>query len=317
MIPMGYAILIAYGLDLLIGDPTYLPHPVRAMAQLAKTYETCWRHCLTNQRLAGALTVVSVLVWVGGAVWGLLALAGRVHPWLADCLTIYLLYASLATRDLAAHSRRVYLALAAGDLALARQQVAMIVGRETATLDAHEVSRACIESVAENIVDGITAPLLWAAILGPMGAMLYKAINTMDSMFGYKNARYREFGWAPARLDDLANYLPARLTAALVVLAAALLGHSPVGALRIWRRDRRCHASPNSAQTEAAVAGALGLQLGGPSIYFGSVVAKPTIGDADQPITPAHILSTNRLMLVTTSLMVLLAAAGRLLFVAG
>jgi len=317
LLPMGYSMLIAYGLDLLIGDPTWLPHPVRVIAKIAKTYETCWRHCLSNQRQAGVMTVISVLVVVGGATFGLLSLAGSTHPWLADGLTIYLLYASLAARDLASHSRRVYLALAAGDLGLARRQVAMIVGRETATLDAAEVSRACVESVAENIVDGVTAPLLWAALLGPVGAMLYKAINTMDSLFGYKNMRYREFGWAPARLDDLASYIPARLTAVFVVIAAVLLGHSPVRAWRIWRRDRRCHASPNSAQTEASVAGALGIQLGGPSIYFGSVVAKPTIGDAAQPIIPMHILSTNRLMLATTSLMVLLAAGGRLLFGTG
>jgi len=306
MMPAGYLILIAYCLDLLIGDPPCLPHPVRSMAKLAQICETFWRNFLQNQKLAGVMTVLSVLVGAGGAVFGLLSLAGSMHPWASDCLTIYLLYASLATRDLACHSRRVYKALAAGDLALARQQVAMIVGRETANLDVAEVSRACVESVAENIVDGITAPLFWAALFGPVGAMLYKATNTMDSMFGYKNERYQEFGWAPARLDDLANFLPARLTSVLVIIAAALLGHSPRLAFRIWRRDRRCHASPNSAQTEASVAGALGIQLGGPSIYFGSVVDKPTIGDANHAITPNHILSTNRLMLMTTSLAVLL-----------
>jgi len=250
-------------------------------------------------------------------VFGLLLLAQGLAPWVSDCVAIYLLYASLAARDLACHSRRVHMALTAGDLPLARQQVAMIVGRETATLDAAEVSRACVESVAENIVDGITAPLFWAALFGPVGAMTYKAINTMDSMFGYKNERYREFGWAPARLDDLANYIPARLTSVLVIIAATLLGHSPLKAFHIWRRDRRCHASPNSAQTEAAVAGAFGIQLGGPSTYFGQLVDKPTIGDAKHVITPSHILSTNRLMLMTTIITVLLIAAGRLFFVRG
>ena len=312
--PMGYLILIAYGLDLLIGDPPWLPHPVRAIAYFAKSGETFWRGFLQDQRLAGVMTVISVLVGVGGAVFGLLELAGIMHPRVVDCLTIYLLYASLAARDLACHSRRVYKALASGDLVLARQQVAMIVGRETENLDETEVSRACVESVAENIVDGITAPLFWAALFGPLGAMLYKATNTMDSMFGYKNERYYEFGWAAARLDDLANYAPSRLSAVIVILAAVLLGHSPQRAFHVWRRDRRCHASPNSAQTEAAVAGALGIQLGGPSIYFGHVVNKPTIGDTNQPLTWRHILATNRLLRLTTSLMVLLAVLGRVLF---
>lgn len=305
--PLSHAILIAYGLDLLIGDPAWLPHPVRAMASLAQVCESFWRAMLSNQKLAGVLTVISVIGGVGAAVFALLTLAKSVHPWVGDWLMIYLLYTSLATRDLVKHSRGVYKALAAHNLVLARQRVAMIVGRETVTLNEAEVSRACIESVAENSVDGITAPLFWAALFGPIGAMLYKSINTMDSMFGYKNERYREFGWAPARLDDLANYVPARLTAVLVIVAATLLGLSPGRTFRIWRRDRRKHASPNSAQTEAAVAGALDIQLGGPSTYFGSVIEKPTIGDATTPIGPQHILSTNQLMLLTTGLAVLLA----------
>lgn len=315
MLASGTLILIAYGLDLVLGDPPWLPHPVRAIAGLAQFCERFWRRRLSRQRLAGVMTVISVLGGVGGVVLALLSLARLIHhPWLADGLTVYLFYASFAARDLAAHSGRVHAALEAGDLGLARQQVAMIVGRETATLDAAGVSRACVESVAENIVDGITAPLFWAALFGPLGAMLYKATNTMDSMFGYKNERYHKFGWAPARLDDLANFIPARLTALLVILAAALLGHSPRHSFRIWRRDRRCHASPNSAQTEAAVAGALGIQLGGPALYFGTVVDKPTIGDALQPITTAHILAANRLMLLTTCLAALLAGVGSLFF---
>jgi len=249
---------------------------------------------------------------VAGVVVGVLAGAGRIHPGAYDLAAIYLLYSAMAARDLARHSGLVHEALQAHDLKLARQRVAMIVGRETAGLDEAGVSRACVESVAENIVDGVTAPLLWATFLGPTGVLLYKAVNTMDSLFGYKNERYREFGWAPARLDDLANYLPARLTALLVVIAAALLGHSPRNAFRIWRRDRRCHASPNSGQTEAAVAGALGIRLGGPATYFGVQVDKPTMGDADQPITARHILLANRLMLVTAGLTAALGVLGLL-----
>ena len=312
--PISLAILLAFCLDLLIGDPPWLPHPVRAIGLLAESCERLWRRLAPWLRLAGVLTVVSVLAGVGGAVVGLVSLAGWLHPWCRDLVVIYLLYASLAARDLARHSRRVYDALSAGDLGLARQRLAMIVGRETTTLDAAGISRAAVESVAENIVDGVTAPLLWAVVGGPLGALLYKAVNTMDSMFGYKSERYLLFGWAPARLDDLANYLPARLTAVLVVVASGLLGHSPLRSMRIWRRDCRRHASPNSAQTEAAVAGALGIQLGGPALYFGAKVDKPTIGDSDHPITPRHILLANRLMLATSILAVGLGVLSRLVF---
>lgn len=316
VLPMGAMLGIAFGLDLLLGDPPWLPHPVRAIAWLAERLEGLLRPRVPL-RVAGVLTVVGVLVGVGGVVVGALAGAGLLHPWLSDLVAIYLFYTAIAARDLARHSLRVHAALTAGDLDLARQRVAMIVGRETAQLDAAGVARAAVESVAENIVDGVTAPLLWAALGGPLGAMLYKAVNTMDSLFGYKNERYREFGWAPARLDDLANLLPARLTALLVVIAAALLGHSPGKAFRIWRRDRRCHASPNSGQTEAAVAGALAIQLGGPAVYFGRVVDKPTIGDAEQAITPHQILAVNRLLLVTSAMMLVLAVGGQLLLAVG
>ncbi len=310
VLPSGALILIAFGLDLLIGDPPWLPHPVRAMAWLAQGCEGFWRQRLSRLRVAGVLTVVCVLTGVGGVVAAVLAVAERVHPWAHDLVASYLLYSALAARDLAHHALRVREALLVPDLEVARQRVAMIVGRDTALLDEAGVARATVESVAENMVDGVTAPILWAALLGPVGALVYKAINTMDSLFGYKNERYHQFGWAPARLDDLANYLPARLTAILVVCAAALLGHSPRQAYRIWRRDRRCHASPNSAQTESAVAGALGVQLGGPAVYFGRRVDKPTIGNAEEPIQARHILAATRLMLLTTGLMALLAGGG-------
>ena len=309
------ALLLALCLDLLLGDPPWLPHPVRAIGRLALFCESLWRRLIPWSQLAGGVTVASVLAGVGGAVLGLLALARSLHPLVGDLLMIYLFYASFAARDLARHGRRVYDALADQDLTRARREVSMMVGRETAGLDGAGVGRAAVESVAENIVDGVTAPIFWAAVAGPLGAMLYKAVNTMDSMFGYKNERYRQFGWAAARLDDLANYLPARLTACLVVIAAALLGHSPLRTLWIWRRDRRRHASPNSGQTEAAVAGALGIQLGGKAVYFGTTVDKPTIGDAGQPLTPTHILRANRLLWVTTGLAALFAVGMRMLFV--
>jgi adenosylcobinamide-phosphate synthase len=309
-LPYGALLLIAYGLDLLLGDPPWLPHPVRAMAWLAHGCEAFWRGRLSRPRLAGVVTVLSVVAGVAGVVAGVVAGALWIHPWAHDLVVIYVLYSAFAARDLARHALTVHAALTTPDLELARQRVAMIVGRETALLDEAGVARATVESVAENMVDGVTAPLLWAALFGPVGVLVYKAVNTMDSLFGYKNERYLEFGWAPARLDDLLNYLPARLTALLVVCVAPLLGHSPGKAYQIWRRDRRCHASPNSAQTEAAVAGALGIQLGGPAVYFGQLLAKPTIGDADQPLKARHILDATQLMLLTCGGMALLAGVG-------
>jgi adenosylcobinamide-phosphate synthase len=176
------------------------------------------------------------------------------------------------------------------------------VGRDTDSLDEPEVVRATVESVAENMVDGVTAPLLFAVVGGPIGAILYKAVNTLDSTFGYKNERYLQFGWASARLDDVVNFIPARITAPLTAVTAGLVGLRPLGAWRMFRRDGRKHPSPNSGLTEAAVAGALGVQLGGVNRYFGIASERPRMGDPLQPLSRAHILKTNRLMLVTSAL---------------
>ncbi len=311
LMSLSYCLLLAFILDLLLGDPPWLPHPVRAIALVAAGGERLWRRLIPGTRSAGVMTVISVLLVTGGVSVGLLRLAALAHPLAPDLISVYLLYSALAARDLARHSRRVYQALAAGDLGLARRRVAMIVGRETEGLDEAGVCRATVESVAENLVDGVAAPLFWAMLGGPVAALLYKAVNTMDSLFGYKNERYREFGWAPARLDDLANYLPARIAALLVVVAAGLLGYSPGAALRVWRRDRRHHASPNSGQSEAAVAGALGIQLGGPARYFGRLVDKPCLGDPRTPISRRHILAANRLMFASSALLLAMGLLGR------
>jgi adenosylcobinamide-phosphate synthase len=235
----------------------------------------------------------------------MLAGATLLHPWLGSLVSILLLYTTIAPRDLVRHSTEVYTPLAAGDLPEARRRVGMIVGRDTAALDEAGVARATVESVAESMVDGVTAPLFFAVLGGPMGAMLYKAINTMDSMFGYKNERYRAFGWAAARLDDLANFIPARISSLMIPAAAFLLRLDAKGALFILLRDRRKHASPNSGHTEAAVAGALGVQLGGPSPYFGRMVEKPTLGEAVRSIEPQDILRANRLMLLSSAITLL------------
>lgn len=313
MMPPALQIILAALLDQLWGDPRWLPHPVRLIGSLGATLENFFRKTGLPLKAAGILTLFLMLAISGGAVLLLLHSAQRLHPLAGTAVSILILYTTIAARDLARHSREVYDALQNHDLAEARRRVGMIVGRDTDQLSEEEVARAAVESVAESMVDGVCAPLFYAFVGGPAAAMLYKAINTADSMFGYKNDRYREFGWAAARLDDLANFIPARLTGLLVPLAALLLSLDAGSSWRIFWRDRKKHSSPNSGHGEAAVAGALGVRLGGNSIYFGQVVVKPTIGDARRQIAASHILATNRLMLLTMWLTLLLLSLFSLL----
>ncbi|MFA7383176.1 MAG: adenosylcobinamide-phosphate synthase CbiB [Desulfurivibrionaceae bacterium] len=310
MIALEYQILIAILLDQLLGDPRWLPHPVRLIGAACACCERLTRAVLPPFA-AGLCSVALVLGLTGAAIWTVLAGAKLIHPWLGSLISILLLYTTIAPRDLVRHSTEVYKALRDGDLPEARNRVGMIVGRDTADLDETGVARAAVESVAESMVDGVTAPLFFAVLGGPMAAMLYKAVNTMDSMFGYKNERYLKFGWAAARLDDLANFIPARLTSLMIPAAAFLLRLDARGSLFILLRDRRKHASPNSGHSEAAVAGALGVQLGGANFYFGQMVAKPTIGEATRPITPQAILHVNRLMLAGSCLTLIFLLALR------
>lgn len=305
-------IILALLLDGLLGDPRRLPHPVRLIGGLALQVENICRWLLRNERLAGIVTVLVVLIATGGIGGLLLRGAGRIDPRMGDLVGILLLYTCFAARDLLAHSRRVYQALAAGDLTEARQRVAWLVGRDTAELDQAGVVRAGVESVAENSSDGIVAPLFWAVVGGPVAALLYKAASTLDSTFGYKNQRYLHFGWAAARLDDLANFIPARLAGVGLVASALLCGLDWRGAWRIYRRDRGNHASPNSGHPEAATAGALGVQLGGVSSYFGQLVEKSVMGDDVHAPRPDHILAVNRLVLILTVLAAIVLLAGRL-----
>ncbi|HIJ89790.1 MAG: adenosylcobinamide-phosphate synthase CbiB [Desulfobulbaceae bacterium] len=310
MIPLEYQILIAILLDQLFGDPRWLPHPVRIIGTACHWCERLTRTVLPPCA-AGISSVLLVLSLTGATTWGIIEGATQLHPWLGTAISILILYTTIAARDLVRHSTEVYTALQEGDLPEARKRVSMIVGRDTATLDEAGVARAAVESVAESMVDGVTAPLFFALLGGPVAAMLYKAINTMDSMFGYKNERYLHFGWAPARLDDLANFIPARITSLMIPAAAFLLRLDPKRSLLTLLRDRFAHASPNSGHTEAAVAGALGVQLGGPNSYFGTVMTKPTLGDATRPLEPRDILRANRLMLLSSTLTLLISIALR------
>lgn len=301
-------VVAALALDLAFGDPRWFPHPVKFIGRLALALEAPTRRVFRNPRLAGMVTVVVTVGAAALAAWGTVAGARRIHPWLGDAAAILLLYTCFAARDLAGHALNVFRALSRGDLELARGRVARMVGRDTATLDEPGIVRATVESIAENTVDGVTAPLFFAVIGGPVLALAYKAVSTLDSTFGYKNERYLAFGWASARLDDVAAWLPARLTFPLVALAAALVGGRPFGAWKYGRRDCRKHASPNAGLPEAAFAGALGVQLGGPLLRHGRPIEMPRLGEPREALDRRHIPRSVALMFVVN----LLAAASLL-----
>jgi len=303
---LEYQILIAFGLDLLLGDPRWLPHPVKLIGRFAMMLEAPMRKAIPNARAAGLVTAGLVVGVTGFLAFLVTQGAARWHPIAGNVVSILLMYTAFATRDLLRHSHQVYRALRNGDLLEARRCVAMLVGRDTDGLDERGVSRAAVESVAENLVDGVTAPIFFAVLGGPIAAMMYKAASTLDSTFGYKDERYLFFGWASARLDDVANYLPARLTVPLVALTAAMLRLHPVNALRIGLRDGRKHPSPNAGLAEATVAGALGVQLGGLNYYDGEPYECALLGDPLEPLDKRHILSVNILAFGTALLFLLL-----------
>ncbi|HEY3319999.1 MAG TPA: adenosylcobinamide-phosphate synthase CbiB [Planctomycetota bacterium] len=304
--PLEYQVLAAFALDLLLGDPRWLPHPVRLIGWTAFKIESPIRKLFPSPYLAGIVAWLLIVGGTGAAAWGLVTLSARVHPLAPDIVSALLMYTAFAARDLLNHSNRVLYALRNSDLPEARRRVGMIVGRDTENLDEAGVTRATVESVAESTLDGVTAPLFFAVLAGPAGALAYKAINTLDSMFGHKDERYLRFGWASARFDDAANFIPARLTAPLIACAAALLGYGCGSSLRILARDGRKHESPNAGLSEAAVAGALNVQLGGVNVYAGVRSEGPLIGDPNVPLTPDHISRANALMLGTAVLALVL-----------
>lgn len=301
------AACIGFLIDFIVGDPHGLWHPVCGIGSLISRMEKHLRRRVPdtpkNLLLAGAalaITIPGVTVLITALI---LLVAGTIHPLFRFVLMCVLDGWILAARSLKTESMKVYRELKKGDLNGARYAVSMIVGRDTESLSAEGVTKAAVETVAENASDGVVAPLLFLFFLGPVGGFFYKAINTMDSMVGYKNEKYLYFGRAAAKLDDLVNWVPARLTGLSFAAAAFLIpGMSGANAFRIWRRDRRNHKSPNSAQSESACAGALGVQLAGDAWYFGELYKKPTIGDALRPVEPEDIPRANRLMYVASVL---------------
>ena len=308
------AIGAGFALDRLLGDPPTWPHPVRLIGKQIDWEENVLRESFPDaspkvEKALGAAMVADVITTSVVATASILWFADKIHPAFATGVESFLCYQLLAAKSLRDESMKVQAALTDGTLPEAREAVSMIVGRDTANLDAEEVACAAVETVAENTSDGVVAPLLYMGLGGAPAAMAYKAINTMDSMVGYKNEKYLNFGWAAAKLDDIANFVPARVSGALMCAAAQLTGLDAKGAWRVFKRDRRNHTSPNSAHTEAACAGALGVQLGGGHYYFGEYVAKPTIGDDSRPIEVEDIKRANKLMYATAGLGLAASAA--------
>ena len=287
-----------------------MPHPVRWMGACINRCEPAIRNrfiSAASRRIAGLILALFVPGLSFLAAWGALKLAFLVHPWFGNFLWIVLGYTTLAAKDLANHAWEVYHRLCAGSLREARDAVSFMVGRDTERLTETDISRATIESVAENTSDGVVAPLFYLVIGGPPLALAYKALNTLDSMIGHRDASYRDIGWASAKLDDLANLIPARLSAGLLVVSAYVRRAAAANAWRIYRRDCSKHVSPNSGHPEAAMAGALGIGLGGPSAYDGVQVDRPLLGDPANVPHPRHVPMAIELMWISFGLATVLA----------
>ncbi|MCR5295277.1 MAG: adenosylcobinamide-phosphate synthase CbiB [Lachnospiraceae bacterium] len=306
-------------LDLLLGDPEGFPHPVvlmgAAITKLEKTLRASFPDTPEGRRRGGFVLAALLSAGTFFISFGLLKLLGHIHPALGFIMEVIFCWQALAMRCLKKESENVRRKLISGTIEEARSAVGRIVGRDVAALDEAGVTRAAVETVAENFSDGEIAPLFYMLIGGAPLALCYKAVNTMDSMVGYKNERYIDFGRAAAKLDDAANYIPSRLSALLLIAAAPFAGLDGRNAFHIWRRDRQRHASPNSAQTEAAMAGALKVRLAGPASYFGRRLEKPYIGDPERPIEPEDIRRADRLMYAAGFLGFLLLGAIRLAFI--
>ena len=313
--------LIGMILDWIFGDPVWLYHPVRIIGKWISFLEKILRKLAGDQEgnekkllIAGGILWILVILASAAVPMGILYLAEKFSPCAAFVLECFWCYQLLAARSLGKESKKVYKKLIQDDLSGARLAVSMIVGRDTENLTVEGVTKAAVETVAENTNDGVIAPLIYMLIGGPILGFVYKAVNTMDSMLGYKNEKYLYFGRVAAKMDDVAGFIPARISALLMILASCLLGMDGKNALWIWKRDRRKHASPNAAQTEAVCAGALQVQLAGDAWYFGKKHEKDTIGDPIREIEPRDILRSEKLMIGTEVLTFLLFGGIRLFF---
>lgn len=311
-------LLLGAAIDCALGDPYSLPHPIRLIGSLISRFEAFVRRKMSNKlRAGGVFLAVSVLLISTAVPVLLLCICYGINVWLGAVIEGIMCYYLMAARCLRDESMKVFKAVESGDVEAARKAVSMIVGRDTAVLDETGIIKAAVETVAENTSDGVTAPIMYMSVGGAALGFFYKAANTMDSMIGYKNVKYADIGRFAAKLDDVLNFIPSRLTAIAMIIAAPAVGLDSKGAFRIWKRDRRKHASPNSAQTEAACAGALGVQLAGDAYYFGELHKKEFIGDAVRRVENEDIRRANKLMYAGSAVIFAIAVIVRSLIFGG
>lgn len=294
-----FLVACAYVLDLIFGDPRRFPHPVKGIGFLIKKFE---RLLYKDSKLAGCLLVVIVVGVSFGMSWGVVKICYMINIWIAVAISIGIIYTTLSIKDLKVESMQVYYALKRDDIVGARKNLSMIVGRDTYNLNREEIIRATVETIAENTVDGIISPMFYAFWGGAPLAIAYKAVSTLDSMIGYKTSKYMKFGWVAARLDDVLNFIPARISILIMPIASLLIGKSGVNSFKIAIRDGNKSSSPNAGIPEAAVAGALGIRLGGPVLYGGKEVNKPYIGDGKNELELVCITSALEISLITSFL---------------
>lgn len=303
--------ILGYIMDLVFGDPYWFPHPVRFIGKLiSKTEKFIRKHAKSEK----SLKYWGILMWLvpvvtTALVTALIVKIASFNKYVEIFVSAFIIYTTLSTKCLKDEATKIYNVLETGDIKKSRVQLSYIVGRDTTNLSQSEIIRATVETVAENTVDGTISPMFYGFLFGPVGAMTYKAINTLDSMVGYKNDKYLNLGCVSAKLDDVANFIPARLTAIFMPLGAFLCGMNGANSFKIAIRDRKNHKSPNCAFAEGAAAGAIGVQLGGTNIYFGQEVYKPTIGDKKRELENYDIVRMNKLMYATTANALLILSA--------
>ena len=288
---------IGFILDLLIGDPNNPFHPVRGIGLLASKLETIFRKLLKNSlKIAGLIVWMITIILTFAITYGIIFVCMKINKYLGIIVQGIIIYFCISAKGLVVEVYKVIKYLNEGNIEKSRKQLSYIVGRDTESLDSKGITRAVIETIAENMSDGVIAPILFAGIFGAAGSMAYKAVNTMDSMFGYKNEKYIKFGYFPAKLDDLFNYIPASVTGILIIISSFFLKRDYKNSFKIYKRDRYNHTSPNSAHPEAAMAGALDIQLGGANYYFGKIVEKPVIGDKIKEIEINDVKKTAEIL---------------------
>jgi adenosylcobinamide-phosphate synthase len=289
------AFVSGFIIDAIIGDPQNFPHIVRFIGKLISILEKCL-YKFHNKSFSGSLLLILTILITGATSFLLLYVSFKISPWLYFSIESILCWQCIALKSLKDESLPVYKTLSENDIKAAKYSLSWIVGRDTENLDEAGITRAAVETVAENASDGVTAPMIYIALFGSLGGIIYKAVNTLDSMVGYKNDKYIDFGRTSAKADDFLNFLPSRICALLVILSSYILHFDRKNSFAIWKRDRKNHTSPNSAQTESAFAGALGIRLGGASTYGGVVSNKPFIGDEVKKIETTDILRSHKLL---------------------